>query len=1341
MDRAPSPRRRTSASCPSCGGKVRRSAGPGLHECAGCGRPWGSPTPPTAAPRRLLWIGALAGALLLGVGVTIGILLSRPSRRPEPAPEGGSAPPIAPKKDERTGVLSSPTKPDLGAIEEKWNHFKKTRDLPWVEAAKKWRELHEETSAALRGSAASPPLQEAMSAGFGLVARTWLREHEPPPAADACRTCWGHAIEKWCDACDGAGTRPNPGNPGCGVCPLAQGTCPSCRGEGRHEWMARVRCGTCAGVGLREADGVRPCDPCKATGISGARSIDRRAPCPFCMGRGKNECCVCLLRASSASSCPECGGAGKKAVGGHRASCECTWKSDAACSRCAGSGKVRAHGYDSPCPCVARPESNCGICGGSGSKATGETWVECGFCLIRRTRLARADQCRLCGGRRSLSCTPCAGSGKVPRVRDAGFHIQALGSVAGSLLVLNGGILATWAGCAVKAEDGEKTDAALDALLPGKLVRVEIAGPVEAGLLPAYVFCSDGSKETFLNAWLIQKGFARPRPSGTGRYDEILRRLAGGGTADRPKDDRSGAVLEEQRAQARRRLDEARKELARLAEERRATGGRLEAGLREATARRPFTLKLGEGFAIEGVRIVSFDGERVGLVWPQGETVGAIDQIPADILDPLLEQAVAGGTARDQFQVGKILLTCRRYDAAAKFFRKACSMDASLQPVVPDIEKIRLASRLFQGTFRVSGSTLEIEWKFRRENEGEDFAASRGKLRVVPASGLCLGGDALVLASVKEIPFRDRVKMTVLPGGASEAAHLVGIEFIRPDGSRVVILAGLDAAGHEYFVRRMENDRVQEIVPSARASTGEAMEMELSRGRFTFRIGRKAIWSGDEGGFVDVSVILGALTSGRSGAAAFREVRLSGSVSPVWIRKKTSEFRDVLAAELAREHRVPEEKNAGRSLALSFDPLLASCDAELRKQYGKTLELLDRFYRTRDARQIDAAYEALDALATRHPSFAPPRYFQGRLEEEFGDWRKAARLYDNALSRWPDFAEALLARARLGWLAGDFDATRLRLRHALELKPDSAEGQLLEAAFRLREGKTAEVADLASLAEILAPRDADVRSRARMMQNVARGPAWSRTSQVETAHYRVRSDLPESKCRLYAEHLDAMRPLYEEVTGVRPGAQERAEVLIFDTQEGYHRYVEFAAGDRQEQTLGMYFPLYGRLLLFEGTEQAETLAVLAHEGFHQYMHGTIPAAPVWFDEGMAEYVGASKVEKGKIAGRGLIQSGRLRNLKMAMAYGWQPRPFRKIMLESDGEFYGQDAPFKYAQAWSMVHFFRHAEGGKWKGAFDAYVHRLVAGDSASEAFEAAFGKLPMREIESAWRAYVEKLTP
>lgn len=784
------------------------------------------------------------------------------------------------------------------------------------------------------------------------------------------------------------------------------------------------------------------------------------------------------------------------------------------------------------------------------------------------------------------------------------------------------------------------------------------------------------------------------------------------------------------------RVREAQEDLKKAAREDSERDARVSKAMAEFTERNPLRVRLSETLVLEPVRVTGYADGRVRMSWPQGQVEYPLDLLPEDAKATLLSVALSRAAARDHFEFGKLFLASQDFDRAARCFASAGRLDPALKPLCPDVERIRACGRLFEGSYKATGNILGLRWAFSSESQAKDFVALSGRFAVRPGRGLEISGDKLGLAAVRDIPFRERVRVSALARETEGSAHLLGIRFAKPEGGEVMIYGAMATSLKAFLVVRVEDGRSENILPPTPGAAGHRMAIDFIRGRFVFKIGERAVWSGNEGGFSDVTVFVGGAALARPGTppgraeVLFRDVTVSGGVNPEWMRKKTAGFRDAMAAELSREYRLKEGEGAAAALALSVDPAVKPPDAGAWKAALEKVRLL---YEKPEEAQLKEARAALEKAAKDWPGFAPAWYFRGLVEEGAGDARQAARHYDEALALLPDFPEALCARAVLSAVEADWEAVRRRAGRALELKPDLGMARLLRGRILLEEGQPLSALEESRLARRLAPLDAALQARAGMLAHAARGPAWARTNEHRTAHYLVRSDLPAAKCRAYAEHLEAVRPHYQEALGrAAPEGAKPAIVLLFDSQEGYHSYMDFTAGDRQENSLGAYSPWYGQLALFEDAEAEETLRVLAHEGFHQYLHRLIPHAPIWFEEGMAEYVAACRVENGKVVRSGGILEDRLGNLKAALKYGWVPRPFREIMVETPAEFCGKAAPLRYAQAWSMIHFFMQAEGGRWRPKLAEYMDRLAAGEGAREAMVSVFGKGDLKELEEAW---------
>jgi hypothetical protein len=224
----------------------------------------------------------------------------------------------------------------------------------------------------------------------------------------------------------------------------------------------------------------------------------------------------------------------------------------------------------------------------------------------------------------------------------------------------------------------------------------------------------------------------------------------------------------------------------------------------------------------------------------------------------------------------------------------------------------------------------------------------------------------------------------------------------------------------------------------------------------------------------------------------------------------------------------------------------------------------------------------------------------------------------------------------------------------------------------------------------------------------------------------------------YADHLNGARTYFAQLVSGAESRSRKPLVFICDTPESYYTYADFTAEDRLEHTAGVYFGQYQQLLFFRAETEEETLQTMTHEAFHEYLHAVMPAAPIWLNEGMAEYASGVKIEGGRVAMVGGILKGRLRNLQSALESGWEGFPFEFVVRESKEQFYSLAPELQYAQAWSMVHFLVHGKGGKYRPLLDRYMKVLIETRSTAEARE-VFKSADLPTIQREWLSYVKSL--
>ncbi|MFN0009384.1 MAG: DUF1570 domain-containing protein [Planctomycetota bacterium] len=150
---------------------------------------------------------------------------------------------------------------------------------------------------------------------------------------------------------------------------------------------------------------------------------------------------------------------------------------------------------------------------------------------------------------------------------------------------------------------------------------------------------------------------------------------------------------------------------------------------------------------------------------------------------------------------------------------------------------------------------------------------------------------------------------------------------------------------------------------------------------------------------------------------------------------------------------------------------------------------------------------------------------------------------------------------------------------------------------------------------------------------------------------------------------------------------------------------------------------------------------LVHEATHQLLFATasgtragLGVVPGWIDEGLAEYMAWSRTGH---AGRATFDLGAISDEHFT-THRDAPKPYdlsRVLQFES-GDFHGSSKQdLKYAQSYTLVHFFLHAQGGKYRSKFFEFLRGAYAGSSSSTDFKKVVD-VPEKELKAEWLAHV-----
>jgi tetratricopeptide (TPR) repeat protein len=709
--------------------------------------------------------------------------------------------------------------------------------------------------------------------------------------------------------------------------------------------------------------------------------------------------------------------------------------------------------------------------------------------------------------------------------------------------------------------------------------------------------------------------------------------------------------------------------------------------------------------------------------------------------------AIAPKDGRDQLEFGRWCLVNRLWEAAKDAFRRAVLLDAHLKSRVPDVGRIARASQVFRGKVLRTGSSLELSYDFHLPAHNADWTLGGGAQGGVDAErkAYVVRGRGMRMAAMREVGWERTLLIRAVALTHASARSLIGITFQAGTPGEVSYLVGVDPRAKTVLLLRRQDKKLV-VLERKPHEAGQRAVLTLACGADSlearvddatkFRVAIPSDWG-------RTRVLIGGSLD-RDGQAAFSNVSLSGQARRDWIRKAFGAFDDHLRAYLARTDELelfarPGGRPAAQALSAEDDwgltgvtdqALAEDRRARIKLALGKPLDLL-------------AASNTFQRALELAPSFAAARYRRGLALERLGRADLALKELRRAAEDAPHFYEARAAEARILARDGQLDEALKVIGAALRERPDYPPGLSAKALIHFRRGELEETQELLDLALALDPWDDEVRAFRRNVRNVRRGPPWERSFREETVHYRVLTDISQVRGRDYADQLETIREFYAEVFGVEGQVRaRRATVLIFDTEEGFQAYADLTTDDRVESLLGYYLPRYDQLLLYEGRDDASgdaTRRVLYHEAFHQFIYPLIPDLPYWVNEGLADYFSATEIQNGTVISRGASLPARLRDLRRYVQERGRPLSPSGLMRETPSEFYSGPVAVKYAQAWAMVHFFLHGEGGDYLDRFQRYLGALREGETPTDAYEAAFAGLDWKAFERDWWKHVKGL--
>jgi hypothetical protein len=246
----------------------------------------------------------------------------------------------------------------------------------------------------------------------------------------------------------------------------------------------------------------------------------------------------------------------------------------------------------------------------------------------------------------------------------------------------------------------------------------------------------------------------------------------------------------------------------------------------------------------------------------------------------------------------------------------------------------------------------------------------------------------------------------------------------------------------------------------------------------------------------------------------------------------------------------------------------------------------------------------------------------------------------------------------------------------------------------------------------------------------------------ESRYYTIHSDLPPAFVREAELRMTRMVEEYRARTkGFAGQVRGKLAFHLFATEADYLR----AGG--LPGTAGMYYhqPPARLMAVADEGPGPRLWYTVQHEGFHQFTDAvTRFELPMWVHEGLAEYFG-EMLFTGDAFVAGVVPPWRLDRVRATLtldpgAGGYVP--MADLLRLSHEAWNAGIRPENYDHVWSLAHFLVHAEGGRYRAAFDGYLRAVARGRDWDRAWAEQMGPAGLGrvdELERRWRLYWSSL--
>ncbi|GLH71863.1 hypothetical protein GETHLI_03650 [Geothrix limicola] len=238
-----------------------------------------------------------------------------------------------------------------------------------------------------------------------------------------------------------------------------------------------------------------------------------------------------------------------------------------------------------------------------------------------------------------------------------------------------------------------------------------------------------------------------------------------------------------------------------------------------------------------------------------------------------------------------------------------------------------------------------------------------------------------------------------------------------------------------------------------------------------------------------------------------------------------------------------------------------------------------------------------------------------------------------------------------------------------------------------------------------------------------RKEAWV---EVKSPHFIAYSDAGEGEARDAVKGFEGIRSVFDTLfPGLRVDPPKPMILLVTEDEASMKRFMpEGWEGKDPTRPAGVFVQgqdrHYAILRLDVNQQVDQPYYVLFHEYTHSIVHQNFPRLPVWLDEGLADFYGATEIRSERVY-LGRVPEGRLLKLRHSVRL-----PLETLLtVTHDSPHYreGEKTGIFYAQSWAFVHYLFMDDQARKAGLFQTYLKALSQNSDPLAAAQAGFGDL------------------